>query len=146
MIEASVAKSTAGVAANTKVVSRIGEIDQKSKAVQYSLNEILTKAKEVDSLVATIATASKEQSTGLDQITMAIGQIDQVTQKNASGSEEAAAAAEEMNSQSKELVGAVHHLLSLVNKRGNGSTAVIADSPGSAGKSLGFGRRDSAAR
>ena len=119
MIENSVAQSTRGVEANDKVTAQIGEIVQKSGAVRTSLGQIVEKVRQVDSLVATIATGSREQSSGLDQINSAISQMDKVTQGNAAGAEETASAAEELNAQSNELRGAVEALLQLVKGGGN---------------------------
>ena len=115
MIETSVDKSTKGVEVNGKVTARIGEIAEKSKAVGESLGRIVEKAQEVDVLVGTIATASQEQSAGLGQITIAMTQMDQVTQTTAAGAEESASAAEELNSQSAELRATVEILTRLVH-------------------------------
>ena len=117
MIEASVAQSARGVEANEKVTVQIDAVGRKSKAVRESLSDIVVKAREVDALVATIATASKEQSAGLEQISTAMTQMDQVTQTTAAGAEEAASAAEELNSQSAELRGAVESLVQLIHGR-----------------------------
>jgi len=119
MIDASVSQSSRGVEVNEKVTARIVEIDDKARAVQESLAEILAKAKEVDALAASVATASQEQTTGLDQIMAAMTQMDQITQKNAAGAEESSAAAGEMNDQSRELVAAVASLTHLVEGQGN---------------------------
>ncbi len=121
MIENSVAQSARGVEANDKVTAQIGEIVQKSGAVRSSLGQIVEKVRQVDSLVATIATGSREQSSGLEQINGAISQMDKVTQSNAAGAEETASAAEELNAQSNELRGAVEALLKLVKGGGSGS-------------------------
>lgn len=59
-------------------------------------------------LVQEITAASEEQSSGVGQITMAMQQLDKVTQQNAAGSEELAATAEEMQARAanlKEVVG-----------------------------------------
>ena len=114
MIEASVAQSSRGVEVNDRVTARIGEIVQKSGGVRESLAVIVAKAREVDGLVGTIAGASKEQSAGLDQINSAVSQMDKVTQSNASGAEETASAAEELNAQSNELRNAVQVLMKLI--------------------------------
>jgi methyl-accepting chemotaxis protein len=58
-------------------------------------------------LVQEISAASEEQSAGVSQINKAMQQLDVVTQQNASGSEELAATAEEMQAQSKNLTSAV---------------------------------------
>jgi methyl-accepting chemotaxis protein len=55
-------------------------------------------------LVQEITAASEEQASGVGQITGAMQQLDQVTQQNAAGSEELAATAEEMRSQSQSLI------------------------------------------
>ena len=114
MIEASVAQSGRGVEVNDRVTSRIAEIVQKSGGVRQSLEIIVAKAREVDGLVGTIAGASKEQSAGLEQINGAVSQMDKVTQSNASGAEETASAAEELNAQSNELRNAVQVLMKLI--------------------------------
>jgi len=57
----------------------------------------------VTDIVAEIAAASAEQSSGVDQVNLAIAQIDQVTQENAALVEEAAAAAKSMQDQAASL-------------------------------------------
>jgi ABC-type transporter Mla subunit MlaD len=86
-----------------------------TEQVALRLQEIVTKAKQVDELVTEVATASKEQTQGIDQLNTAIGQIDKVTQSNAAGAEESASAAEEMSAQTEALQDAVGELLTLVN-------------------------------
>jgi len=99
-IETSVAKSEHGVAISARVSATLGEI--------------VTKARDVDSLVAEIAQASVEQSQGIGQLNTAVSQMDKVTQTNAAAAEESASAAEELNAQATMLTGAVRDLLSLV--------------------------------
>ena len=70
-----------------------------SNKVAISLEEIATRSREVDELVVEIATASTEQNQGIGQVTQAVAQMDQVTQKNAASAEESASAAEELNAQ-----------------------------------------------
>jgi len=86
-----------------------------SAKVAVSLDEIVSKAREMDTLVAEIATASEEQSQGVIQINTAISQMDQVTQSNASSAEETASAAEELNAQAITLKEAVADLRRLVD-------------------------------
>ncbi len=50
-------------------------------------------------LVQEVAAASREQSSGVMQINKAMGQVDQVTQRNAAAAEELSSTAEEMSSQ-----------------------------------------------
>ena len=58
-------------------------------------------------LVQEIASASREQSVGVEQIGKAMVQLDAVIQQNASGSEEMAAMAEELSGQSQSLATSV---------------------------------------
>jgi methyl-accepting chemotaxis protein len=67
------------------------------------LDQIVPGAQKTADLVQEIAAASQEQSTSASQITVAIGQLNQITQQNASASEELAATAEEMSSQAANL-------------------------------------------
>ncbi|MDF6847190.1 methyl-accepting chemotaxis protein, partial [Escherichia coli] len=54
-----------------------------------------------------ISAASAEQSTGIDQVNVAVGQIEEVTQQNAALVEEASAAAHAMAEQADSLRRAV---------------------------------------
>jgi len=67
------------------------------------LDEIVPSIAKTSDLVQEIAAASNEQSSGIGQITTAMGQLNQLTQQNASASEELAATAEEMSSQAEQL-------------------------------------------
>ena len=64
-----------------------------------AFGEILEKIKKTSNLIGEISISTKEQSEGMNQIATAMGGIDEVTQQNAATSEEAAAAAEELNAQ-----------------------------------------------
>jgi methyl-accepting chemotaxis protein len=68
-----------------------------------TLSEIVTSVKRVTDIVAEIAAASREQSTGIDQVNKAITQMDQVTQSNASQTEELNATAEGLAGQAVQL-------------------------------------------
>jgi len=65
-----------------------------------SLKEIVTGINESSELVAEIASASEQQSMGINQINIGIDQVAQVVQQNSATAEESAAASEEMSSQS----------------------------------------------
>jgi len=85
MIEGSIQK--------TEIGAKIAE--ETSKA----LEEIVLGTAKVTDLIGEIASASKEQAVGIGQINEGLNQVDQVTQQNSAGSEELAAASEEMSSQ-----------------------------------------------
>src|SRR5262249_19995979 len=54
-------------------------------------------------LVQEVATSSREQSMGVEQISKAMANVDQTTQRNASASEELASTAEQMAAQAEAL-------------------------------------------
>jgi len=86
-----------------------------SGKVSEALNEIVTKARQVDELAAEVANASSEQAQGIGQVNTAVGQMDKVTQGNAATAEECAAAAEELNAQAQAMKESVGELLRLVS-------------------------------
>ena len=67
------------------------------------LQEIVPSIGKTSGLVQEIAAASAEQTSGVSQITHAMSQMNQLTQQNASSSEELAATAEEMMGQTSNL-------------------------------------------
>jgi len=121
-----VAEEVRGLAARSaqsakETAEKIDQAIQKSEhggqitgKVAESLAEILDKARKVDALVAEIAQASVEQSEGIGQVNLAVGQMDKITQSNASSAEEAAASGEELNRQSELLKDAVTQLQTLI--------------------------------
>lgn len=68
------------------------------------LNELVPSIKKTAGLVQEVAAASREQSTGVNEINRAMSQVDQVTQRNASLAEELSSTAEELASQSEALL------------------------------------------
>ena len=68
-----------------------------------SLNEIVASIKKVASIVAEIANASIEQSTGIEQVNKALSQMDEVTQQNSALVEENAATAKTLEQQAKSM-------------------------------------------
>lgn len=85
LIETSVEKVKIG----TELVDESGE----------ALSNIVTSVKEVAELVNEIDFASREQSSGIDQINQAVAQMDDMTQQNAALVEESAAASSAMQEQ-----------------------------------------------
>src|SRR3546814_4342685 len=61
----------------------------------------------VADIVAEIAAASREQSTGLEQINTAVGSMDEMTQRNGALVEETSAAAQSLANQAGELAALV---------------------------------------
>ena len=77
------------------------------KQVKDVFSSSVTQVKKVADLVNEIATASEEQTNGIDQMNKAIQQMSQVVQQNASTAEETAASSEELSSQAQALSGLV---------------------------------------
>jgi len=64
----------------------VAKVDEGSKLVNESgqtLEQIRNSVKEVSDIIAEIAAASEEQSTGIEQVNRAVGQMDEMTQQNA---------------------------------------------------------------
>ncbi|MET0265858.1 MAG: methyl-accepting chemotaxis protein [Duganella sp.] len=89
LIDASVDKIKLG----TELVEKAGT----------TMNTLVGDVHQVTQIVGEIATASREQSEGIDQVNQAIAQMDQVTQQNAALVEEAAAATQSLQDQAGEL-------------------------------------------
>jgi len=124
---AQAAKETAGKIEGA--ISKTAQGVEISSKVAATLNEIVTKARQVDELVAEVAGASREQTQGITQINTAVGQMDKVTQSNAANAEESAAAAEELNAQATTMKESVAELLHLVGGNGQASVTRTAAPP-----------------
>jgi methyl-accepting chemotaxis protein len=91
--------------------------------VAAALDEIVTKAREVDALVVEIATASQEQTRGVTQVNGAMNEMDRITQANAASAEESAGAAQELTRQTVAQKESAAALLALVG-RGQSSNQI----------------------
>jgi methyl-accepting chemotaxis protein len=109
------------------------EINQK---VGNALNEIVGKAYEMDKLAAGVASASSEQTQGITQINVAVGEMDKVVQANAASAEECAAAAAELNAQAGAMREAVTDLVQLVGHHAGKSAAAPKAAPQRAEKAI----------
>jgi methyl-accepting chemotaxis protein len=69
----------------------------------HTLELIVGSVKKVSSIVAEIAAASREQSSGIEQVNRAVMQMDELTQQNASLVGQATASSEAMSEQAREL-------------------------------------------
>ncbi len=82
--------------------------------VAQTLESILVKARDVERLVNSIAEASRQQTIGINQITDAVQQIDQVTQNNAASAEETASFALDLENRAAVFREAVQELQTIV--------------------------------
>jgi methyl-accepting chemotaxis protein len=69
-----------------------------------TLKEIVTNVQKVTEFVSAIAAASHEQATGIDQVNLAVTQMDSTTQQNAALVEESTSASKSMEAQAESLM------------------------------------------
>jgi methyl-accepting chemotaxis protein len=86
-------------------LEKVGTSTELANKSGEALKEIIHSVKAVDQLISEISAASEEQKRGIDQINIAIAELDTMTQQNAALVEETASASEEMSNQSQELIG-----------------------------------------
>jgi methyl-accepting chemotaxis protein len=88
-------------------VTKVNVGSKQADQAGSTIHEVVSAVKRVTDIMAEIAAASNEQSSGIEQVNQAIIQMDEVTQQNAALVEEAAAAAEAMQEQAVTLKEAV---------------------------------------
>jgi len=96
-IKTLIAASTGDVEAGSKLVGEAGA----------TMHEVLASVARVTDIMADISAASAEQSSGIAQVNLAMGEMDESTQRNAALVEEASAAAQAMQDQAAQLARAV---------------------------------------
>ncbi|MEW6342292.1 MAG: methyl-accepting chemotaxis protein [Pseudomonadota bacterium] len=124
----SLAQRSAGAAKEIKTM-----IDDSNARVQTgaqlversgtTMTEIVDSIARVSAIMSEIAAAATEQSTGIDQVNLAVAQMDEVTQQNAALVEQAAAAAGSLEDQARRLTAAV-----AVFRTGSGGAAAVRSS------------------
>jgi methyl-accepting chemotaxis protein len=112
------ARNTAGLIDGT--IKKVKEGSGLMSVTHESFTKVAGSATQVAELLAEIATASREQSQGIDQVNKAVGDVDKVTQQNAANAEESAAASEELATQADQMKVMVNELLTLIG--GNAGT------------------------
>jgi len=110
------ARNTAGLIEGT--IQKVKEGSGLMGVTHESFTKVAGSATQVAELLAEIATASREQSQGIDQVNKAVGDVDKVTQQNAANAEESASAAEEMSAQAETMKGMVDELVAIVGSSG----------------------------
>jgi methyl-accepting chemotaxis protein len=105
----------------TKLVAQAG----------LTMEEIVGAIRGVTAIMSEISNASMEQTSGIEQVNQAIGQMDDVTQQNAALVEQAAAAAESLEEQTQNLAETVAHF-----KLDGNSRSAVQSSPTKASSSF----------
>ncbi|MDY7219661.1 methyl-accepting chemotaxis protein [Denitrificimonas sp. JX-1] len=94
----------------TLIDSSVEQVQTGSKLVNQAgatIEEVEVAVKRVTDIMDEISAASQEQSDGIGQVNIAVGQMDEVTQQNASLVQEAVSAAAALEAQAGRLEGAV---------------------------------------
>jgi len=88
-------------------VAQVKEGTRQVDQAGATMDRIVDSVAQVSTIIGEIAAASAEQSAGIEQVNIAITEMDRVTQQNAALVEEAAAAADAMREQAGELAAVV---------------------------------------
>ncbi|WCM20285.1 methyl-accepting chemotaxis protein [Paraburkholderia bryophila] len=121
--------STARVQAGSQLVERSGS----------TMTDIVNAISRVSSIMSEIASAALEQSTGIDQVNLAVAQMDEVTQQNAALVEQAAAAASSLEDQARRLTSAVAVFQTGSGSASSRSASVSARRRGGSAAAVGMG-------
>jgi methyl-accepting chemotaxis protein len=92
------------------IAASVANVDDGSKLVGeagQTMGDIVSSIQRVADIMGEITAASQEQTIGIEQVNMAITQMDEVTQQNAALVEQAAAASQSMQEQAAQLAGVV---------------------------------------
>jgi len=119
MRSADAAKNTAELIEST--VKKIENGSQIVNTTSDAFSEVASSSAKVAELVGEIAAASNEQAQGIEQVNIAVTEMDKVTQSNAAGAEESASASEELNAQAEEMKSMVNELKNMVGGSTNGA-------------------------
>jgi methyl-accepting chemotaxis protein len=132
MRAAEAAKNTAQLIEGT--VKKVNDGSQLVTVTNEAFTKVAQSSAKVGDLIAEISAASREQSGGIDQVNIAITEMDKVVQQNAANAEESASAAEEMNAQAEQLRDYVNELVMMVTgKSGQAYTGGRKQPAGSTG-------------
>ncbi|MBF0303257.1 MAG: methyl-accepting chemotaxis protein [Desulfamplus sp.] len=112
MRSAEAAKNTANLIEGT--VTKVRDGSALVKKTSEAFTQVAASSNKVGELVGEIAAASREQSTGIEQVNIAVSEMDKVIQQNAANAEESASASEEMNAQAETMNDFVNELVGLV--------------------------------
>jgi methyl-accepting chemotaxis protein len=108
----SLAQRSAAAAKEIKslISDSVGRVEAGNRLVDQAgrtMLDVVSSIQRVTVVVTSIAEASYQQSAGIEQIRLAVTQMDQVTQQNAALVEEAAAAAESLEGQADNLIDSI---------------------------------------
>jgi len=85
-----------------------------SDEVEAVLNTIVEVVQKVTQFISMVSTASNEQAQGINQVNVAVAQVDRITQGNTGTAQQAASASEALSDQAGELNRMVNTLVEIV--------------------------------
>ena len=97
-----------------KTIAQIGEGNKITQDTNRVFSEILDKAKRTSTLITEIATSTREQVEGMQQISKSMDEIDQTTQHNAAVSEQTAASSDHLHQQSDKMVVSIKDVTKMI--------------------------------
>ncbi len=112
MRAADAANTTSGLIEDT--IKKVHNGLEIVSSTDEAFTQVSASALKVSELVAEIASASDEQSQGIEQLNTAVSDMDKVIQQNAATAEESASASEEMSSQAEQMKGFVQELMVII--------------------------------
>jgi methyl-accepting chemotaxis protein len=87
--------------------NHVGEGRELAQQAGETMDEIAEEVMRMTRLVREIASASNEQSSGIEQVNIAVSQMDEAAQQNAALVQESTAATRSLEEQSQQLVAAM---------------------------------------
>ncbi|MGC4071380.1 MAG: methyl-accepting chemotaxis protein [Nibricoccus sp.] len=84
-----------------------------SERVGHSLTAIVAKVRRMDEIIGEIASGSRQQATGVQEVNRTVAELDKLTQSTAASAEEAAATSTELSGQAASLHSLVGEILKL---------------------------------
>jgi len=126
MRAAEAASNTTGLIEGT--LEKIQSGSELATSCSSNFEKLQSSSQQIDEIILTIASSSREQAGGIKQIMQAVTEIDETTQSSAAQAEESAAAAEELTSQAQTLGEAIKTLSAMLSKNVRAQGAAIAES------------------
>jgi methyl-accepting chemotaxis protein len=113
------AMRAADAAKNTSIliegtVEKIKDGSELVTRTKEAFLQVAVRSAKVAELVGEIAAASSEQAIGIEQVNMAVTEMDKVTQQNAATAEESASASQELNAQALQMKSMVGEFVEMV--------------------------------
>lgn len=120
---ADAAKTTSSLIENT--ITTVRKSRDLTQQTQEAFQENVQISGKIGNLIDEIATASQAQAKGIDQVSLAVTEMDKVVQQSAAIAEESASASEEMSAQAQQLKSYVVELAAVVDGQNNVSAYAL---------------------